>query len=162
MSNSVKPIPEGYHSITPYLIIKGASEAIDFYQRAFGAQELFRMAGPDGSIGHAEIKIGNSIIMLADECPEMSNRSVQTLGGSPVGFCIYTEDVDTAFQKALDAGAQESRPLKNQFYGDRMGSVRDPFGYEWSLGTHVEDVAPEEMKKRMEAEYPQAAAAQNQ
>jgi PhnB protein len=158
MSDSVKPIPEGYHSITPYLIISNAAEAIEFYKKAFGAEEIFRMAGPDGKIGHAEIKIGNSIIMLGDECPEMSYRSVQTMGGSPVGLLIYLEDVDTAFQRAVDAGAKISRPLKDQFYGDRMGSVSDPFGFEWSLGTHIEDVAPEEMSRRVEEEMARMTA----
>jgi PhnB protein len=151
MSNSVKPIPEGYHSITPYLIIKGASEAIEFYKKAFGAEETVRMASPDGKIGHAEIKIGDSNIMLADEFPEMGYSSAQTLGGSPVSLLIYLEDVDTAFQRAIDAGATVVRPLANQFYGDRMGSVSDGFGYQWMLSTHIEEVAPEEMKKRMEA-----------
>jgi PhnB protein len=162
MTDAVKPIPEGYHVVTPYLIIKGAAEAIEFYKTAFGAQELCRMPGPDGKVGHAEIKIGDSILMLSDEMEEMGFRSAQSLGGCPVGFVIYVEDVDTEFQRALDAGAALSRPLENKFYGDRMGSVRDPFGYEWSLGTHIEDVTPEEMSKRMEAEYAKMAAGQNQ
>jgi PhnB protein len=161
MTDAVKPIPEGYHVVTPYLTIKGAAEAIEFYKTAFGAQELVRMAMPDGKIGHAEIKIGDSIIMLGEEVEEMGGRSAQSLGGSPVGFVIYVEDVDTEFQRALDAGATLSRPLENKFYGDRMGSVRDPFGYEWSLGTHIEDVTPEEMSKRMDAEFAKMAAASN-
>lgn len=159
MTDAVKPIPEGYNGVTPYLIIKGAAEAIEFYKTAFGATELFRMPMPDGKIGHAEIKIGSSILMLADEMLEMEFRSPQALNGSPVGFLIYVEDVDTEFQRALDAGATLSRPLENKFYGDRMGSVRDPFGYEWSLGTHVEDVAPEEMSRRAEEEHAKMAAA---
>ena len=161
MPTIVKPIPEGYHVVTPYLIIKGAAEAIEFYKTAFGAQELVRMPMPDGKIGHAEIKIGDSILMLGEEMEEMGFRSPQALGGCPVGFVIYVEDVDTEFQRALDAGATVSRPLENKFYGDRMGSVRDPFGYEWSLGTHIEDVTPEEMNKRMEAEHAKMAAASN-
>lgn len=162
MTDAVKPIPEGYHSLTPYLIIRGAAEAIEFYKTAFGAQELFRMPMPDGKIGHAEIKIGDSIIMLAEEMPEMGFRSPQALNGCPVSFVIYVEDVDTEFQRALDAGAKVVRPLENKFYGDRMGSVGDPFGYEWMLGTHIEDVAPEEMSKRAEAEHAKMAAASNQ
>ena len=120
------------------------------------------MPGTDGKVGHAEIKIGSSILMLADEMPDMEFRSPQALNGSPVGFLIYVEDVDTEFQRALDAGATLSRPLENKFYGDRMGSVRDPFGYEWSLGTHIEDVSPEEMSKRAEAEHAKTSAASNQ
>ena len=162
MTNAVKPIPEGYSGVTPYLIVRGAAEAIEFYKTAFGAQELFRMPGTDGKVGHAEIKIGSSILMLADEMPDMEFRSPQALNGSPVGFLIYVEDVDTEFQRALDAGATLSRPLENKFYGDRMGSVRDPFGYEWSLGTHIEDVSPEEMSKRAEAEHAKTSAASNQ
>ncbi|MBI3652396.1 MAG: VOC family protein [Acidobacteria bacterium] len=161
MSNTVKAIPEGFHSITPYLSIRGAADAIEFYQQAFGAIELFRMAGADGKIGHAEIQIGDSIIMLADENPEMGHRSPQALGGSPVGLVIYLEDVDSTFQCALSAGATEVRPLQNQFYGDRMGTVSDPFGYEWSLGSHIEDVSPDELSRRAEAEFAKVAAAQN-
>jgi PhnB protein len=162
MTDSVKPIPEGFHAVTPYLIIKGAADALEFYKKAFGAVERFRMAGPDGSIGHAEIQIGDSIIMLGDECPEMGHPSVQSLGGSPVGFYIYLENVDEAFQRAVDAGAKVSRPLENKFYGDRTGSVSDPFGYEWSFATHVEEVTPEEMSRRIEVEQAKMAAAQNQ
>ncbi len=162
MTDAVKPIPEGYNTVTPYLIIKDAAEAIEFYKTALGAQELFRMPMPDGKIGHAEIKIGDSAIMLADEMPDMGYQSPQALNGCPVSFLIYVEDVDTAFQRAIDAGATLARPLENKFYGDRMGSVRDPYGYEWMLGTHIEDVAPEEMSKRMEAEHSKMAAAQSQ
>lgn len=162
MTDAVKSIPEGYHTVTAYLIIKGAAEAIDFYKTAFGAQEVCRMPMPDGKIGHAEIKIGDSMLMLSEEVEEMGFRSPQSLGGCPVGFVIYVEDVDTEFQRALDAGATLSRPLENKFYGDRMGSVRDPFGYEWSLGTHIEDVTPEEMTRRMEAEHTKMAAGQSQ
>ncbi len=144
----VKPIPEGYHTATPYLTINGAAKALLFYQKAFGATETVRMPGPDGKIGHAEIKIGNSMIMLADEFPGMGNKSVQTLGGSPVGIMLYVENVDVLVERAVKAGAKLKDPVKDQFYGDRMGSVIDPFGFTWHVGTHVEDVPPEEMKKR--------------
>ena len=144
-----KPIPEGYHSVTPYLIIKGATEAIDFYKKAFGATELFRMPAPGGKIGHAEIKIGDSPIMLADESPEMGHKSPQTLGGSPISIMIYVADVDTVFKQAIAAGGKEQRPVKDQFYGDRSGSLEDPFGHVWHVATHTEDVSPEEMERRM-------------
>ncbi len=144
-----KPIPEGYHSVTPYLIIKGATEAIDFYKKAFGATELFRMPAPGGKIGHAEIKIGDSPIMLADESPEMGYKSPQSLGGSPISIMIYVADVDTVFKQAIAAGGKEQRPVKDQFYGDRSGTLEDPFGHVWHVATHKEDVSPEEMERRM-------------
>jgi PhnB protein len=147
---AVKPIPEGYHSLTPYLIIKGAGAAIDYYKKVFGATERMRMDGPGGTIGHAEIVIGNSTIMLADEHPDMGFRSPKTLGGSPVSLVLYIEDVDTVFKRAVDAGAKSQRPVENQFYGDRMGTLEDPFGHVWSIATHVEDVSPEEMARRAE------------
>ena len=149
----INPIPEGYHSVTPYLSIKGAAKAIDYYKQVFGATELFRMAAPDGKIGHAEIKIGNSPIMLADEFPEMEFVSPQTLGGSPIGLMIYVDDVDTMFNQALSAGATEVKPLQDQFYGDRSGTLKDPFGHVWTVATHVEDVAPEELQKRAAAAH---------
>jgi len=149
----VNPIPEGYHSVTPYLSIKGAAKAIDYYKQVFGATELFRMAAPDGKIGHAEIKIGNSPIMLADEFPEMEFVSPQTLGGSPIGLMIYVDDVDTMFNQAISAGATEVKPLQDQFYGDRSGTIKDPFGHVWTIATHVEDVAPEELQKRAAAAH---------
>lgn len=149
----VNPIPEGYHSVTPYLSIKGAAKAIDYYKEVFGATELFRMGAPDGKIGHAEIKIGNSPIMLADEFPEMEFVSPQTLGGSPIGLMIYVDDVDTMFNKAIGAGATEVKPLQDQFYGDRSGTLKDPFGHVWTVATHVEDVAPEELQKRAAAAH---------
>jgi PhnB protein len=146
-----KPIPEGYHSVTPYLIINGAAEAIEFYRKAFGATELFRMPAPEGKIGHAEIKIGDSPIMLADEFPEMGYKSPRSLGGSPVSILIYVEDADRVFNQAIAAGGKEQRPVKDQFYGDRSGTLEDPFGHVWHVATHQEDVSPEEMEKRMKA-----------
>jgi PhnB protein len=142
----VKPIPEGYHSVTPYLIIKGATQALEYYKKAFGATELFRMPAPDGKIGHAEIKIGDSIIMVSDEYPEMGFKGPQ--GGSPVGLMIYVPDVDTQFKKAIDAGGKVMKPLQDQFYGDRSGTLTDPFGHVWTISTHKEDVSPEEMDRR--------------
>jgi PhnB protein len=147
---AVKSIPEGYHSVTPYLIIKGASNAIEFYKKAFGAVELFRFPAPGGKIGHAEIKIGDSPIMLADEYPEMGYgyTSPQTVGGSSVSIMIYVEDVDTTFKQAIAAGGKEQRPVKDQFYGDRTGTLEDPFGHIWHVATHKEDVSAEEMERR--------------
>jgi PhnB protein len=145
----VKPIPDGYHTVTPYLIVNNAARAIDFYKRAFGATELVRMEQPGGKVGHAEIEIGDSRIMLADEFPEMGARSPESLGGSPVSMLIYVEDVDSRFRQAIAAGAKELRPVKDQFYGDRSGTLADPFGHTWTIGTHTEDVTPEEMDRRM-------------
>ena len=151
MSSKVKPIPEGYHSITPYLIIKGAADAIEFYKRAFGATELFRMAQPDGKIGHAEIKIGDSPIMLADEFPEMKHLGPQSLGGTAVSLLLYVDDVDTIFPQAISLGGTEQKPLQDQFYGDRSGTLKDPFGHIWTIATHTEDLSPEEIGKRAAA-----------
>jgi PhnB protein len=150
MANNVKPIPEGYHSLTPYLSIKGAGAAIEYYKKAFGATELMHMPAPGGLVGHAEIKIGDSIIMLADECPE-GNKSPQTLGGTPVSLVLYVEDVDAVFKRAVDAGAKAVREPSNQFYGDRSAGVTDPFGHSWYIHTHVEDLTPEEIGKRAAA-----------
>jgi PhnB protein len=150
---SVKPIPEGYHSVTPYLIIKGATEAIEFYKKAFGATELFRFPAPEGKIGHAEIKIGDSPIMLADEHPDMGYKGPQTLGGSPVSIMIYVEDVDATFNLAVGAGATVKDALTDKFYGDRMGKVVDPFGHVWHVATHKEDVSVEEMERRAKAAH---------
>lgn len=155
-----KPIPDGYHSVTPYLIINGAAEAIAYYQKAFGATVLFRMPAPDGKIGHAEIKIGDSPIMLADEFPEMGYKSPPSLGGSPVSIMIYVADVDTVFKQAVAAGGKEQRPVKDQFYGDRSGTLEDPFGHVWHIATHKEDVTPEEMEKRMKAHTAASGAGQ--
>jgi PhnB protein len=144
-----KPIPEGYHTVTPYLIVKGAARALEFYKKAFNATELFRMDGPGGGIAHAEFQIGNSRIMLSDEFPEMGARSPETVGGSPVGLCLYVENVDALFKQAIAAGGKEERSVQDQFYGDRSGTLRDPFGHQWTIATHKEDVSPEEMKRRM-------------
>ena len=149
--SKAKPIPKGYHTATPYLIIKGAAKAIEFYKKAFGAAEVMRMTQPDGRVGHAEIKIGDSLIMLADEFPEMGSRSPQSLGGSPVSILLYVQDVDALTSQAITAGAKVVRPVKDQFYGDRSGSLEDPFGHQWHIATHVEDVPPKEMKKRAAA-----------
>ena len=146
---AVKPIPEGYHSVTPYLIVDDCAKALDFYKRAFGATELFRMDAPGGKIGHAEIKIGNSPVMLADEYPEMGYRSAKAIGSTPVSLMIYVEDVDSAYPQAIAAGGKELRPLQDQFYGDRSGTLEDPFGHVWTISTHKEDVQPEEMERRM-------------
>jgi len=148
---AVKPIPEGYHSATPYLIVKGAARALAYYKKAFGATELMRFEGPGDKIGHAEIKIGDSIIMVADEHPEMGARSPETIGGSPVGLCLYVPDVDAQFSQAIAAGGKEVRPVKDQFYGDRSGTLTDPFGHQWTISTHIEDVSQEECHRRMMA-----------
>ncbi len=145
----VKPIPDGYHSATPYLIIDGASRAIDFYKRAFGAKELMRMPAPGDRVGHAEIRIGNSVIMLADEHPEMDARSPSHYGGTPVSLLLYVPDVDKQFKQAIAAGGTEMRPVADQFYGDRAGTLRDPFGHTWHIHTHKEDLTPTEIAKRM-------------
>ena len=145
----VKPIPQGYHSVTPYLIVRGAADAIEFYKKAFGAVELFRMPSPDGKIGHAEIRIGDSPIMMADEYPEMGYQGPQSIGGSPVSLMIYVEDVDTVFNQAVAAGATVKEALQDKFYGDRIGTLVDPFGHRWHVSTHKEDVSPEEMQERM-------------
>jgi len=146
----VRPIPEGYHSVTPYLIVDDASAAIDFYKRAFGAAELFRLPMGD-KIGHAEIKVGDSHVMLADEFPDMGHLGPKSRGGTTVSLLLYVDDVDSAFGKAVSAGAKEERPVTDQFWGDRMGTLSDPFGHQWSLATHTEDVPPQEMETRMKA-----------
>ena len=145
---AVKHVPEGYHTATPYLIIKGASEAIEFYRKAFGAVEVMRFPAPDGSVGHAEIKIGDSHLMLADEYPEMEYVSPTTRGGTPVSILLYVPDADAVFNRAVAAGAKVELAMKDQFYGDRTGTVRDPFGHRWTIATHKEDVSLEEMKRR--------------
>jgi PhnB protein len=145
---AVKPIPQGYHTLTPYLIVKGAGAALDFYAKAFGAQELSRMADPSGKVGHAEMKIGDSPFMLADEFHEVGAVAPQAGAGRSVSFLVYVPDVDAAFARAVAAGAKAVRPVQDQFYGDRSGTLEDPFGHQWTLATHVEDVSPEEMERR--------------
>lgn len=152
MKNHVKPIPEGYHSVTPYLIIKNAAAAIEFYKKAFKAKELFRMAKDDGKIMHAEIQIGDSRIMLADESPEMNAYGPETSGRTSVLIHLYVENVDQMFDDAVTAGATVVRPLKNQFYGDRIACLKDPYGHSWSVATHIEDVSAEEIAIRAKAQ----------
>jgi PhnB protein len=148
MAGPVKPIPDGYEGVIPYLICNGVAKAIDFYKRAFGAEEIARMDGPGGLIMHAEIRIGTAVFMLADECPATKTRSVQSFGGSPVSFYIYVKDVDAVAQRASEAGAIVKHPPTNQFYGDRSVGLEDPFGFMWGFATHIEDVPPDEMKRR--------------
>jgi PhnB protein len=150
-ASAVKPIPEGYRSITPYLVVKGAARAIEFYKQAFGATEIMRMPGPNNTVGHAELRLGDSVIMLADEMPNGPYRSPDTFGGSPVSLMIYIENVDDVFNRALSLGSRQIRAVEDQFYGDRSGNLIDPFGHVWTVATHVEDVSAEEMKRRMEA-----------
>lgn len=152
---SVKPIPDGFHTATPYLAIKGAAEAIEFYKKAFGATERFRLNMSDGGVGHAEIQIGNSNIMLADECGESGFQSPATLGGSSFGLHLYVEDVDARFAQAIAAGATVLNPVKDQFYGDRLGSLKDPYGHVWFLSTHIEDLSEEEIARRAQAMFEQ-------
>lgn len=154
-----KPIPDGYNSVTPYLVVDDARRALEFYTKAFGAEEKFRLMMGD-KIGHAEIKIGDSFVMLADEFPEMNHLGPNSRGGPTSSIVLYVEDVDTSFKKALDAGAKEQRAVENQFWGDRMGTLTDPFGHQWSLATHVEDVPESEMQARMEKSSSKAKEAE--
>jgi len=149
--SKVSPIPKGYHAITPYLVIKGAAQAIEYYKKVFGATEVVRMPGPDGKVGHAELQIGESRFMLADENPGMGtgHTSAASIGASPVSLYLYCPEVDKVIERAVAAGAKVLRPAENQFYGDRSGFIQDPFGHLWGIATHVEDVSPEEMKERM-------------
>jgi len=163
MTKQVKPVPEGYHSVTPYLVVHDAARALDFYQRVFGAKEIVRMNNPQGRVGHAEIRIGDSILMLAEETPNSGVRSPQSVNGSTVSIFVYLEDVDSVFNKALSAGAQEVQRPADMFWGDRYGRLTDPFGHSWSLATHIEDVTPEEIGRRAQeaakaAQRAQAAA----
>ena len=151
MTSEVKPIPDGYHAVTPYLIVRGAAKAIEFYKQAFGATELGRMTAPDGRIGHSEIQIGDSRIMLADEFPEMDARGPESMGGTPVLIHLYVEDVDTVAKQAAAAGAREVRPVQDQFYGDRSGMFADPFGHKWNISTRKENLSAEEIGKRAAA-----------
>ena len=147
---AVKPIPDGYHAVTPYLVVDGAAQALEFYKQVFGATEQMRMAGPDGRIGHAEMRIGDSVVMLADEVPDMGYRGPKAYGGSALSLMVYVDDVDATCRRALAAGAVERRAVQNQFYGDRSGTLEDPFGHTWTVSTHVEDLSQEEMAKRSE------------
>jgi PhnB protein len=147
-----KPIPDGYHAITPYLIVSGAAKALDFYARAFGAVERDRMQDPTGKVRHAEITIGRACVMLADEHPEIGALSPATVGGSPVNLHLYVEDVDAFVARAVAAGATLTRPVADQFYGDRVGGITDPFGHRWSIATHKEDLSPEEIRRRAAAQ----------
>ena len=153
----VSKIPKGFHSVTPSLVVRGAAQAIDFYKKALGAQELMRMAGPDGKIGHAELKIGDSIIFLTDESPQMGTKSPQTLGGSAGSLYLYVEDVDSAFRRAVDAGGKTTMPVSDMFWGDRFGSFVDPFGHSWGLSTHTQDLSEPEIEKRAADFYAQMA-----
>jgi PhnB protein len=153
----VKPIPDGYHSITPYLVIQGAARAIEFYKKIFDAVEVVRMDGPEGKVGHAELRVGDSMVMMADEHPAMGYRGPQALGGTPVSLLLYVTDADAVFSRAVAAGAKVMKPMQDQFYGDRSGTVTDPFGHVWTIATHKEDVPPEEMERRMAAFMKQQA-----
>ncbi|RZI44424.1 VOC family protein [Herbaspirillum sp. HC18] len=153
MASKVNPIPDGYHTLTPYLTIRNAAAALDFYKRAFGADETFRVASPDGKIGHAEIRIGDSAIMLSDEFPEMGAKSPEAMGGSPVMLHLYVENVDALVDRAVQAGGKLERPVADQFYGDRGGMITDPFGHKWWIATHVEDVPPDELERRSKATF---------
>ncbi len=157
MPAKVNPVPEGYRTVTPYLIIRDAAKAIEFYKKALGAQEIFRMPMPNGKLAHAEIKIGDSMIMMADENPEWGASSPQALNGTPVGIFLYVPDVDATYKQAVDAGATPTMPPADMFWGDRYGKLKDPFGHEWSVGTHKEDVSPEEIGRRQEAFFAQTA-----
>ncbi|HVY53651.1 MAG TPA: VOC family protein [Gammaproteobacteria bacterium] len=149
MSNKVSPIPQGYHSLTPYLILSDATAAIDFYKKAFGAIEIMRMPAPNNRIGHAEMKIGDSIFMLADECMERDAKSPSTIGGSAISLHLYVPDVDAIAKQAVEAGAKMLKPIENMFYGDRNGMLEDPFGHKWCVSTHIEDLSPQEIQQRM-------------
>lgn len=153
MAATAKPIPEGYHSITPYLCIKGAADAIEFYRKAFGATEVLRMAQPDGRVGHAELQIGDSRVMLADEFPDMGFRGPHSFGGSPVHIHLYVEDVDAVVNQSVAAGAKVVRPVQDQFYGDRSGTIADPYGHVWHVATHKEDLSMDELRRRAAAQH---------
>jgi PhnB protein len=152
-------VPKGFHTVTPSLFVAGAAKAIEFYKKALGAEERMRFEGPGGAIMHAEIKVGDSVIMLADEMPDMGGRGPRTIGGTPVSFFVYGDNVDAAWKRALDAGAKELVPLADQFWGDRTGCLEDPFGHQWWLAQHVEDLTPEQIRKNAEAFFSQAQAA---
>jgi PhnB protein len=157
MAKKAQAIPKGYHNVTPNVIVAGADRAIDFYKKAFGAEELMRFAGPDGRIMHAEIKIGDSIVMLADEMPDYGSRGPKSFGGTSVSFFIYADDVDGRWKRAIDAGGKEVQPLIDQFWGDRAGLIEDPFGHRWWLGQHMQELTPEEIRKAADEFFAQAA-----
>jgi uncharacterized glyoxalase superfamily protein PhnB len=160
MAKKATAIPKGHHTVTPSLFVAGAAKAIEFYKKALGAEELMRFPGPDGStIMHAELKIGDSIIMLADEMPDMGGRGPKSIGGTPVSFFVYSEDVDAAWKRAVDAGGKELVPLADQFWGDRTGCLEDPFGHQWWLAQHLQDLTPEELQKNAEAFFSQMQTA---
>lgn len=157
--NKVNFMPEGFHSVTPYLSVKGAADAIEFYKQVFDAKERYRLPGQDGkTVGHAEIMIGDSILMLAEEVPEWGNKSPATLNGTPINLALYVPDADVYFKRAVDAGATVVRPVADQFYGDRAGCIKDRFGFTWTLLTHIEDVSQEEVERRLASEYEKMAA----
>ena len=159
MKNSIKPIPDGYHTLTPHLVVKDASNAIEFYKKAFGAKEIRRVPGPDGkSLIHAELQVGDSRLLLVDEFPEMNCRGPKSIGGSPVTIHMFVDDVDAAFDKAVEAGAEVTMPLADMFWGDRYGILTDPFGHSWSIATHQEDVTPEEIGKRAQGAFSESVA----
>jgi PhnB protein len=155
MAKQVPAIPKGYHTVTPNLVVDGADRAIDFYKKALGAEEIMRFPGPDGKIMHAEIRIGDSVVMLNDEMPDHGTKGPKSYGGTPIGFFIYREDVDAAWKRAVDAGAKVIQPLDNQFWGDRTGCVEDPFGHRWWLAQHIQDLTPDEIRKNAEAFFSQ-------
>ena len=155
MATKAQATPKGYHTVTPSLFVAGAAKAIDFYKKALGAEELMRFPAPDGTIMHAEIRIGDSIIMLADEMPDQGGRGPKSIGGTPVSFFVYGENVDAAWKRAVDAGAKEIMPLEDQFWGDRAGCFEDPFGHHWWLAQHVQDLTPEEIKKAAASHFSQ-------
>jgi len=159
MATKLKAIPKGYHSVTPNLVVRDVAKAIDFYKKAFGAEEIARMPGPDGKVVHAELRIGDSIVMLGDERPDMGSKSPKAYGGSSVNFYLYFEDVDAAWKRAVDAGAKPTMPLADMFWGDRTGKLEDPFGHSWSPAEHVKDLTPEQLKKGAEAFFAQLQTA---
>jgi PhnB protein len=157
MPSKVKPVPDGHRTVAPYLAIKNAASALEFYKKAFGAIETYKLIIPDGRVGHAELRLGDSLIMLADEFPEFGGKAPESLGGSPVSIHLYVDDVDAFVKKAVAEGARELKPVADQFYGDRSGQLQDPFGHLWWVATHKEDVAPEELQKRVRALFAKAA-----
>jgi PhnB protein len=159
MAKKAQAIPKGYHTVTPNIVVDGAAKAIDFYKKALGAEEIMRFPGPDGKIMHAEIRIGDSVIMLVDQMPEQGGRGPKLIGGTPVSFFVYGDNVDAAWKRAVDAGAKPIMPLDDQFWGDRAGSLEDPYGHHWWLAQHIEDLTPDELHKRSEAFFSQMQSA---